>query len=305
MSTKDYMIRATAADDTIRAFAITAGNTVEEARSRHDTAPVVTAALGRMLCAASMMSMMEKDEKGLLTVQVLGDGPIGGITVTASGDGILKGFANETNVEVPHKYKGKLDVGSAVGRGILRVMRERRRDEADIYDEPNDPYIGTVDLVSGEIAEDFTYYFAQSEQTPSAVGLGVLVDKDISVRCAGGFIVSLMPDVSDETISLLEDNIKNIRPVTELLEEGLSPEELLEEILRGMDVCVLERRDVSYRCDCSMERVTSSLLALPASDLNEMIEDNKPVEVRCQFCNERYEFSVDMLKKMAERNDGS
>ena len=294
----DYMLRATAANDTIRAFAITAKDTIEEARRRHDTAPVVTAALGRLLCGGAMMCMMEKEDEGLLTLQVLGDGPVGGITVSASPDGLLKGFANETNVELPLKYPGKLDVGTAVGSGILRVMREQKRAEADPFAAAGEPYIGTVELVSGEIAEDLTYYFAQSEQTPSAVGLGVLVDKDITVRCAGGFIVQLMPDVTDEAISLLEQNIQSIRPVTELLDEGMTPEGLLEELLKGMDVTVLEKRPVAYRCDCSRERVTKSLAALPKEDLQEMIDDAKPVEVRCQFCNEKYEFAIEELKKL-------
>ncbi|MBQ7677783.1 MAG: Hsp33 family molecular chaperone HslO [Lachnospiraceae bacterium] len=294
----DYMLRATAANDTIRAFAITAKDTIEEARRRHDTAPVVTAALGRLLCGGAMMCMMEKEDEGLLTLQVLGDGPVGGITVSASPDGLLKGFANETNVELPLKYPGKLDVGTAVGSGILRVMREQKRAEADPFAAAGEPYIGTVELVSGEIAEDLTYYFAQSEQTPSAVGLGVLVDKDITVRCAGGFIVQLMPDVTDEAISLLEQNIQSIRPVTELLDEGMMPEGLLEELLKGMDVTVLEKRPVAYRCDCSRERVTKSLAALPKEDLQEMIDDAKPVEVRCQFCNEKYEFAIEELKKL-------
>ena len=293
----DYMIRVTAAKDTIRAFAITAKDTVEEARTRHNTSAVVTAALGRLLCGAAMMSMMEKEDNGLITVQVIGDGPIGGVTVTASPDGILKGFANETDVEVPLKHKGKLDVGAAVGNGILRVMRERRPNEEDAFAGRGEPYVGTVQLVSGEIAEDLTYYFAQSEQTPSAVGLGVLIDTDISVRCAGGFIVQLMPDVSDEDIALLERNIQNIRPVTELLDEGMTPERLLRELLAGMEQTVLERREVSYRCDCSKERVTKSLVALPKSDLQEMVDDGKPVEVRCQFCSDRYVFSIEEIRR--------
>ena len=282
----DYMVRATAAGETVRAFAITGKESVEEARRRHDTSPVVTAALGRLLCGGAMMSMMEKEEEDLLTVQVIGDGPMQGMTVTANPAGILKGFANVSNVDVPPKYKGKLDVGTAVGNGILRVMRDTGAAE---------PYVGTVALVSGEIAEDLTYYFAQSEQTPSAVGLGVLVEKDCTVANAGGFIVQLMPDVSDETLSRLEENIQAIKPVTEMLAEGMSPEDMLAELLKGMDMTVLERRDVAYTCDCSKERIIRSLIALPQADLQELIDDGKPIEVRCEFCNERYEFSSDEL----------
>ncbi len=292
----DYMIRATAADDTIRAFAVTAKETTEEMRKRHDTAPVVTAALGRLLSAAAMMCRMQKEEQGLLTIQVLGDGPIGGMTVTAGPDGLLKGFANATNVEVPLKYPGKLDVGTAVGNGILRVMRERRSGKDDPYGVPGEPYVGTVQLVSGEIAEDLTYYFAQSEQTPSAVGLGVLVDKDVTVRCAGGFIVQLMPDASDESIEKLEANIRALRPVTEMLDDGMSPEALLEALLSGMEINFLEKTEIGFRCDCSKERITKSLMALPKEDLQEMIDDNKPIEVRCQFCNEQYEFGVEEIR---------
>ncbi len=291
--TTDYMIRATAADNSIRAFAITARDTVEEARARHDTSPVVTAALGRLLCASAMMSMMDKEDTGLLTIQVIGDGPIGGITVTASGEGILKGFSNSNTVELPPKSKAKLDVGTAIGNGILRVMRE-------VSASNGEPYIGTVELVSGEIAEDLTYYFAQSEQTPSTVGLGVLVDTDITVKRAGGFIIQLMPDVSDASIDLLENNIQKIRPVTELLDEGYTPEMLLEELLAGMQISFLEKREVSYNCDCSRKRVEKSLAALPGKDISDMINDGKNIEVRCQFCNARYEFTPEELKEMED-----
>lgn len=287
----DYKIRAMAAGDTIRAFAITAKDTTDEARKRHNSSPVVTAGLGRMLMGASMMSMMEKKEDALLTLQAIGDGPMQGITVTAGTGGLLKGFANVCDVDLPPKYKGKLDVGGAIGPGILRVMRDEGAPE---------PYVGTVELVSGEIAEDLTYYFAQSEQTPSAVGLGVLIDVDTSVKCAGGFIVQLMPEASDQTISILEENIKNLPPVTEMMDRGYTPEMLLEEILKGLDITILEKADVAYRCDCGKERITKSLLALNKADLQEMIDDGKPIEVRCQFCNEKYNFSIDELVMIAD-----
>ena len=290
----DYMIRATAAGETVRAFAITAKESVEEARKRHNTSPVVTAGLGRLLCGAAMMSMMEKEEQDLLTVQVIGDGPMKGMTVTANPAGILKGFANVTDVDVPPKYKGKLDVGTAVGKGILRVMRDVGAAE---------PYVGTVALVSGEIAEDLTYYFAQSEQTPSAVGLGVLVDTDCTVINAGGFIIQLMPDVSDEVLSALEKNIQAIKPVTEMLAEGMTPEDMLAELLDGMEMSVLERREVAYTCDCSRQRVIRSLVALNEKDLQELIDDGKPVEVRCEFCNERYEFTSEELAELKSRSE--
>ena len=287
----DYQVRATAANGTIRAFAITARDTVEEARQRHNTSPVVTAALGRVLCGAAMMSRMEKEDDDLLTIQVIGDGPMQGLTVTANPCGLLKGFANVTDVEVPPKHKGKLDVGTAVGAGILRVMRDTGAPE---------PYIGTVQLVSGEIAEDLTYYFAQSEQTPSAVGLGVLVDTDCSVLAAGGFIVQVMPDITDETLGQLEERIKAIPPVTEMLHSGMTPEMILGELLSDMDWEILETQPVAYQCDCSRERVSRSLSILNQKDLQEMIDEGKPIEVRCQFCNETYTFSPTELKELQE-----
>ena len=268
----DHQIRATAANDSIRAFAIYAKDTVEEARKRHKLSPVVCAALGRVLMGAAMMSRMEKDDRNLLTIQIIGDGPIGGITVTASPSGILKGFSNHPHVEVPPKYAGKLDVGAAVGNGFLRVMRDSGGSEP------------------GEIAEDLTYYFAQSEQTPSAVGLGVLVDTDCTVRTAGGFIIQLMPDTPDEYISILEKNLSGLSPVTELLSDGLSPEDILKAVLDGMDVNIVEKRNVSFNCDCSRDKVIKSLLSLNPADLQEMIDENKPIEVYCDFCGERYTF---------------
>ncbi|MCR5053916.1 MAG: Hsp33 family molecular chaperone HslO [Lachnospiraceae bacterium] len=287
----DHMIRAAAADGSIRCFAITSKDTAEAGRAYHETSPVVTAALGRMLSGGAMMGLMMKDERDLLTLQIRGEGPLKGITVTADNAGHVKGFPNVSDVEIPPKYPGKLDVGGAVGSGFLRVIRDTGGPE---------PYVGTVPLQTGEIAEDLTYYFAQSEQTPSAVGLGVLVDKDCTVSCSGGFIIQLMPDVKDETIDALEENLKTLRTVTDMLSDGLSPEDMLNEVLKGMGVTVLDKIPVSFTCDCSKVRVTKSLIALPKSDIQEMIDDNKPVEVRCQFCNKKYDFSVEELKKILE-----
>ena len=287
----DMIVRATAADDTVRAFAIDSRELVEYARTSHDTSPVVTAALGRLLSGAAMMGVMMKDERDLITVQIIGDGPIGRLTVTADNAGNVKGFPQENMVEVPLKYEGKLNVGAAVGNGILRVMRDIGAPE---------PFVGTVDLVSGEIAEDLTYYFAQSEQTPSVVGLGVLIEKDLSVAYSGGFIVQLMPDATDETITVLEENIKGLKSVTEMLSAGLSPEQILEEVLNGLNPRVLETKPACFKCDCSRERIEESLISLPASDLTDMINDGKPVEVRCQFCNSKYEFSVDDITKLRD-----
>ena len=229
---KDYLIRATAAGEFVRAFAITSGKLVEAARQKHDSSPVVTAALGRTLSAGIMMGSMMKDEKDLLTLQLLGDGPCGGITVTSDCMGHAKGFAAHPQVDLPPRADGKLDVGGAVGSGILRVMKDIGLKE---------PYVGTVALRSGEVAEDLTYYFAVSEQTPSSVALGVLVDRDCSVKCAGGFIIQLMPGASDEIIDALEANLSSLPPVTAMLSEGLIPEEILERVLSGMDVRITDR----------------------------------------------------------------
>ncbi len=288
---KDYMIHALAAKNEIRAYAITAHDTVEAARSAHDTSPVVTAALGRMLMGAAMMGMMMQDDRDLITLQIRGDGPLKGITVTADNGGRVKGFPMEPDVDVPAKYPGKLDVGAAVGHGFLRVMRDTGAPE---------PYVGTVDLVTGEIAEDLTYYFAQSEQTPSAVGLGVLVDTDCSVSCAGGFIVQLLPGTSDETITQLEENIKKLPQVTSMLSDGLFPEEILGQVLDGFDIEFLENTPVEFYCDCSKERIERSLISLPKQDLQDMIDEGKPVEVRCQFCNRTYDFEVSKLERLLE-----
>ena len=288
----DYKIRMTAAEDTIRAFAITAKDTVEEARTKHDTSPVATAALGRLLCGASMMSMMEKEAADLLTLQVIGDGPLKGITVTVSPTGLLKGLVNVPQVDVPPKYKGKLDVGRAIGNGFLRVLRDTGVPE---------PYVGTVELVNGEIGEDLTYYFAQSEQTPSAVGLGVLVDTDWSVLCAGGFILQLMPDASELTIQTLEEHIAAIPPVTQMLSQGYTPEKMLEALLDGLHPSLLEKQPVAYTCDCSREKVTRSLISLNRKDLEEMIVDAKPIEVRCDFCGQTYVFMPDELKELCSK----
>lgn len=287
----DHKIRAMAAGGTIRAFAVTGRDTVEEARQRHHLQPVVTAALGRTLMAASMMCDMEKDEDSLLTVQFLGDGPVGGITVTASPSGVLKGFANNPNVELPPKRPGKLDVGRAVGNGMLRVMRDTGAP---------DPYIGTVQLVSGEIAEDLTSYFARSEQVPSSVGLGVLVGTDSAVSEAGGFIVQLMPDVSDGSIDILENNIKNISSVTTMLQSGMGPEDMLGRLLDGLDLQITDSSPVSFCCDCSKERVRRSLISLNKEEIREIIQEGKPIETGCQFCGAKYKFTVPELRELCE-----
>lgn len=282
----DYIVRATAANDAIRAFAITSRDMVEEARKRHNTSPIVTAALGRMLSAGSMMGVMLKGEDDLVTLQIQGTGPMKGITVTSNSKGEVKGFPNVAVVDLPPK-NGKLDVGGAIDLGIMRVIKDMGLKE---------PYVGTVELQTGEIAEDLTYYYAVSEQIPSTVGLGVLMNKDNTVNVAGGFIVQLMPFTSEEVIAQIEENLKTLPSVTDMLSAGKSPEEMLETVLAGLDVQIMETYPACYKCDCSRERVIKSLASLGKEDMDDIIADGKPVEVKCQFCNEAYEFTLDELK---------
>ncbi|MCR4610557.1 MAG: Hsp33 family molecular chaperone HslO [Lachnospiraceae bacterium] len=285
----DYIVRAMAGGEQIRALAITSRDIVETARKNHNTSPVVTAALGRMLSAGAMMGVMMKGENDLLTLQIQGSGPMKGITVTADSQGNVKGFANVPDVMLPPNKEGKLDVGGAIDLGILRVIRDMGLKE---------PYVGTCELKTGEIAEDLTYYFATSEQIPSSVGLGVLMNKDNTVACAGGFIIQLMPFAEDKTVDVLEENIRNMRSVTDYLSEGKSPEDILGVVLNGLDVEIIDRVDTRFKCDCSVERIERSLCSLSMDDINSIIADDKPVEVKCQFCNKAYNFSIDDIKKM-------
>lgn len=285
----DYMVRAVAADDSIRAFAARTRDMAEYARVAHNMTPVCTAALGRLLTGAVMMGSMMKEDQAILTIQISGDGPIGGITVTADSKGHAKGYVNHPGVELPLKQNGHLDVSGAVGRGTLTVIRDLRLKE---------PYVGTINMPSGEIAEDLTYYFAESDQIPSSVGLGVLVDTDLSVKEAGGFIIQIMPQTPDQVITALEEKLRSVPPVTEMLAMGLAPEDILEKILGSFGMRVEEKQEVSFRCDCSKERVGHVLSTLTIHDLQEMIDDRKPVDVACNFCGKSYHFDIDELKEL-------
>ncbi len=286
---RDYIVRVTAADAQIRAFAATTRNLVEEMREIHNTSPVVSAALGRMLTGGAMMGAMMKGEDDLLTLQVIGDGPIGGMTVTADAKGNVKGYANETQVLLSASAKGKLDVGTAVGKGSLRVIKDMGLKE---------PYVGQTTLQTGEIAEDLTYYFAASEQVPSSVGLGVLMERDNTVKQAGGFILQLMPFAEEAVISRLEANLQRFRSVTEVLEAGNPPEKMLEMLLDGLSMQVTDTIGTGYRCDCSKKRVEGAIISIGRKDIEEMIADGEEIEVGCHFCNKKYTFSVDELKGM-------
>ncbi len=288
-SHRDMIVRATAAGGMIRAFAACTKNLVQEAKDRHGTSPVATAALGRLLTAGAMMGVTLKGDDDLLTLMVRGDGPLSGITVTADAQGRVKGYVNEPQVWIPLKYKGKLDVGGAVGHGTLTVVRDQAF---------GDPYSSQTELVSGEIAEDLTYYFATSEQVPSSVGLGVLVDTDQNVRQAGGFLIQLMPGFDDETIDRLEAALKGISSVTDMLEEGLSPEGILERILGGMDLEITDRIPTEFYCNCSRERTSRVLLSLGSKELKELIDEGKPIDLECHFCGKKYTFTVEEMEQM-------
>ena len=285
----DYIVRAIAADSSIRAFAITSKNMVQEARDHHDTSPVITAALGRLLSGAAMMGSMMKGEKDLLTIQIECSGPARGLTVTADSTGHVKGFPKEPVVDLPPNAQGKLDVGGALDLGVMSVIKDLGMKE---------PYVGQTVLQTGEIAEDLTYYFATSEQIPSAVGLGVLVERDGSVKQAGGFIIQLMPFTPDEVIDKLEKKITEMKSVTEMLEDGNTPEQILENVLGEFGLEITDTMPTAFRCDCSKERVSRALATLNRKDMDDLIKDNEPIEVKCQFCNHAYEFTVEDLKAL-------
>ncbi len=288
---KDYIVRATAGNGQIRAFAATTQNLVEEARQRHNTSPVATAALGRLLTAGTMMGSMMKNDSDVLTIQIKGDGPIGGLTVTADVNGNVKGYVENPDVILPPK-NGKLDVGGAIGIGLLNIIKDMGLKE---------PYVGQTILVTSEIAEDLTYYFANSEQVPSSVGLGVLMNKDNTVRCAGGFIVQVMPFVTDEVVTKLEKNIKKISSVTSMLDDDCTPEQMLEQVLDDLDMVVTDTLPAAFKCNCSHERIEKAIISIGKKDIQEMIDEGKEVEVKCHFCNTAYTFSVDELKEILKQ----
>lgn len=284
----DYIVRATAADASIRAFAVNAKEMTETARESHNTSPVMTAALGRLLAAGAMMGSMMKGEQDVLTLQIQCSGPAKGLTVTADSKGNVKGFVSNPNVDLPPNAQGKLDVGGALDLGVLSVIKDMGLKE---------PYVGQCQLQTGEIAEDLTYYFATSEQIPSAVGLGVLVDKD-GVRQAGGFIIQLMPFTEDAMIEKLEKRISEIDSVTNMLERGLSPEGILEEILGDFGLEITDTLETRFFCDCSKEKVSRALSTISKKDLDDIINDGESIEVKCQFCNKAYTFDIDELKEI-------
>ena len=272
---QDYIVRATAAQQQLRVFAITSRDLVEQGRKIHNTSPVATAALGRLLTAGAMMGSMMKGNKDVLTLQIECGGPIGGVTVTADANANVKGYVNQPNVIIPANKDGKLDVSGAIGPGFLNVIRDIGMKE---------PYNGQVHLVSGEIAEDLTYYYATSEQIPSSVGLGVLLDKENFVKQAGGFIIQVMPFAEDEVIDKVEESLKHIHSVTSLLEQGMTPEDMLHHLLGDLDLEILDRMPAQYACNCSKERVAKAIASIGRADLEDMIQAGETIETNCQFC---------------------
>ena len=285
----DYIVRATAADGSIRAFCATTRDLTEYARKCHNTSPVVTAALGRTLTAGAIMGSMQKGEDDLLTIQLRGSGPMKGITVTADSKANIKGYPLVSEVIIPANSKGKLDVSGAIGVGVLSVIKDMGL---------KDPYVGQVELISGEIAEDLAYYFTSSEQVPSAVSLGVLMNKDNTVKQAGGLIIQALPGASDEQIADLETKLAAIPSMTQMLDDGKSPESILEDILGDWDLQILDTIPTKFLCNCDRERVEKVVISLGREELKKMIDDGEPVELKCHFCNKAYEFSQDELQKI-------
>lgn len=289
----DYIVRATAADAQIRAFACTTKGVVETARQAHNTSPVVTAALGRLLSAGAMMGSMLKGDDDLLTLQIKGDGPMQGLMVTADSKSNVKGYAYVPDVILPANAIGKLDVAGAVGNGTLRVIRDMGL---------KDPYVGQTLLQTSEIAEDLTYYFATSEQVPSSVGLGVLMERNNTVKQAGGFIIQLMPFAEEAVISRLEQNLSSILSVTAMLDAGNTPEQMLNQLLDGLECEILETRPTAFLCNCGRPKIEKVLISLGEKEIKEMIDEGKEIEINCQFCGKHYQFSVDELKELYKKS---
>lgn len=287
----DYLVRAIGFNGSVRAFAVSSTETVGEAQRRHDTWPTASAALGRTMTAGVMMGAMQKGDDQL-TIKVQGDGPIGAIIVDANAKGEVRGYAMNPHVDFELNQFGKLDVRRAVGtQGSLSVVKDAGL---------RDYFTGQVELVSGELGEDFAYYFTKSEQTPSAVGLGVLVNPDYTIKAAGGFIVQVMPGVDDETITQIEEALSKIEPVSKMIEKGFTPEEILEAVLGKEHVEILDRQDVTFSCNCSKDRFSNALIGLGEDELQAMIDEDHGAEAECHFCMEKYSYSEDELRDIIE-----
>ncbi len=289
---KDYIIRAIDKDKSIRVFVANTTNMVNKARQIHNTTATTTAALGRLLTASSIMGVMLKEDNSKITLQIKSDGPVKSILAVANSKGIVKGYIQNPNVELPLRSDGKLNVGGAVGtEGKLVVIKDLGLKE---------PYIGQSNLVSGEIAEDIAQYFAISEQQPSAVALGVLVGKDFTVKSAGGFIVQVLPDISEENLTKLEGKIKSFNSVSRLIDEGNNLEDILYNLFGDFDIQIIDKTEVKLECDCSKERMEQALILLGEEEINKIIEEDEGAEISCRFCNTKYCFNKDELSKLLE-----
>ncbi len=288
----DYIIRGMAADKQVRFFAANTKELVEKARQIHNTSPIATAALGRLMTGTAMMGSMCKNDSDIVTVQIKGDGPMGGLVVTSDAKARVKGYVYNKDVMLPPNAQGKLDVGGAIGNGVLTVIKDLGLKE---------PYSGQTNLITGEIAEDLTYYFANSEQVPSSVGLGVLMEKDNTVKTAGGFIIQMMPFAKEETISQIEENLKNITSVTDHLKKGETPEQILEILLGNLGLEITSTMPTKFYCNCSKERVEKAVISVGKKEIQDMIDDGQDIEVKCHFCNTAYKYSVEELKDILKR----
>ena len=287
---QDHIVRAMTKDGWVKAVAVSSREIVERARQIHKTLPTATAALGRLLSAASMMGNMQKVDDGSLTLQIKGGGPLGMLLAVSDAEGNVRGYVENPQISLLEKCRGKLDVGTAVGTdGMLTVVRDLRMKE---------PYVGSVELVSGEIAEDITQYFVQSEQIPTACALGVLVDVDQSVRASGGYLLQLLPGAPDETIDRLEAGIRDAGNGTAMLDAGRTPEEILKKVMASFELEILETTPVVYRCTCSRERVAKTLLTLGVEELEEIIRTKETLHIDCQFCDKIYDFTPENVREI-------
>lgn len=291
---KDYLIKAIDELGRIRVYISSTTNMVEKARITHNTSPTASAALGRTLTAGVMMGAMMKNEQDVLTLKISGGGPAGNIYVVAKNNGVIKGYIDNPMADVPSRSDGKLDVGALVGRdGTITTIMDLGLKE---------PYIGQSDLVTGEIAEDLARFYAYSEQQPSAVSLGVLIDKDISVRAAGGYIIQLLPGVSDEDIDKIENRLSNIDPVSTMIDNKMTPEEIMDSILGDFNMQILEMVDLEYKCDCSREKMEKVLISIGKKEIEDIIVEDGQAEIVCHFCNTKHQFNKEELNKIIVDN---
>ncbi len=287
----DKLVKAVTKDGYFRIYAADTREIVNTAQRYHKLSPVCCAALGRLMTAGVMMGAMLKGDKPSLTLQMKGDGPLGMMVSVSDPEGNVKGYCANPRVDIPLNSKGKLDVGGAVGSGVLGVIKDLKMRE---------PYIGQVPIQTGEVGDDIAYYFMQSEQTPSVVALGVLVDTDYSVKGAGGFIIQVMPECSDEALTMLENSIGGIMTLTEMFERGMTPEEVIKYVMLGFDVDILETTDIGYNCDCSKERMERAIISLGKEQITEILNDTGEAEICCHFCDRKYTFGEADLRRFIE-----